>query len=206
MNYLAHLFLAGQRPGFIVGNILEDFVKGKIDNEVNSLLPREVKLGIIQHRHIDTLTDSDEYVKNCKKVFYADFGKYAGIVVDVLFDHFLIKNWDKYTSESFEKFRPRIYGAFDYYSDIQPEKMKDVIKSMKTHDWLKNYAFEWGLDRAFLNMNTKINKPEIDLRKSLELYKENYDLLDENFCLFFDSLKVFCDNFILENPEDGQRL
>lgn len=203
MNYLAHLFLAGTRPGLIVGNILEDFVKGKIDNEVNSKLPAEIKLGITQHRHIDTLTDSDEFVKNCKKVFYADFGKYAGIVVDVLFDHFLIKNWEKYTHEPFEDFRPRIYAAFDHFEDIQPQKMKDVIQSMKTHDWLKNYAFEWGLDRAFLNMNSKINKPEVDLRKSLELYKEHYELLDENFNLFFTNLKQFCDNFILENSSNG---
>jgi acyl carrier protein phosphodiesterase len=206
MNYLAHLFLAGKRPGFIVGNILEDFVRGNIDNETNSKLPTEIKLGIIQHRHIDTLTDSDEYVKNCKKVFYPDFGKYAGIVVDVLFDHYLTINWTKFTEESFEAFRPRIHAAFDNYEDIQPEKMKSVIQSMKTHDWLKNYATDWGLERAFLNMNSKINKPDIDLRKSLDLHHKKYEEINENFLYFFKNLKQFCDNFILENPENGQRL
>jgi acyl carrier protein phosphodiesterase len=206
MNYLAHLFLAGKRPGFIVGNILEDFVRGNIENETNSKLPIEIKLGILQHRHIDTLTDTDENVKNCKKIFYADFGKYAGIVVDVLFDHFLVKNWDLYASESFEAFRPRIHAAFDFYKDIQPEKMINVVASMKTHDWLKNYAFEWGLERAFLNMNSKINKPDVDLRKCLDLYNIHYDEINENFLVFFEKLKAFCDNFILENPENGQRL
>jgi acyl carrier protein phosphodiesterase len=206
MNYLAHLFLAGERPGFIVGNILEDFVRGNIENETNAKLPREIKLGIQQHRYIDTLTDSDENVKNCKKLFYEDFGKYAGIIVDVLFDHFLVKNWTLYTSETFEEFRPRIHAAFDNYDDIQPEKMKSVIASMKTHDWLKNYEFDWGLDRAFLNMNSKINKPEIDLRKCLTLYKLHYEEINENFLVFFKKLKEFCDRFILENPANGKRL
>ncbi len=44
MNYLAHLFLAGQNDGIILGNLLEDFVTGPIENETNSKLPQDVKL------------------------------------------------------------------------------------------------------------------------------------------------------------------
>jgi acyl carrier protein phosphodiesterase len=203
MNYLAHMFLAGQREGLIVGNMLEDFISGGIESPQNVNLPREVKLGIRQHRLIDTMTDTDEHVKICKKVFYEEFGKFSPIVVDVLFDHFLIKNWEQFSSESFEDFRPRVYRAFLNYDYLQPPSMLKLINSMRENDWLKNYEYTWGLDRAFLNLNNKINRPGLDLRKSIDTYETHYELLNENFLLFFKKLKDFCDNFLTENPQNG---
>lgn len=202
MNYLAHLFLAGQEPGLIVGNILEDYITGNINNEFNIKIDSRLRVGIIQHRHIDTITDTHITVKKCKALFYSEFGKYAPIITDVLFDHYLLKNWNLYTSENFEDFRPRIYKAFDYGISFQPNKMRALVASMIEHDWLKHYDENWGLERAFLNLNKKINKPDIDLRKSLVTFEKEYDLLDENFKVFFTDLKSFCDNFIIENQID----
>jgi acyl carrier protein phosphodiesterase len=204
MNYLAHLFLAGQNDGVILGNLLEDFVTGPIENETNSKLPKDVKLGLLMHRQIDTMTDSHPVVKECKELFYPNFGKYSPIIIDVLFDHFLVKNWEIFTEESFDSFRPRVYKSLKNYLDIQPEHLQGMINSMIENDWLKNYRENWGLERAFLNLNKRINKPEVDLRLSLKEFEENYYFINEKFLDFFEDLKKHCDKFLKEHKPDGE--
>ena len=201
MNYLAHLFLAGQNDGIILGNLLEDFVTGHIENETNSKLPQDVKLGLLMHRQIDTLTDSHPVVKECKELFYP---KYSPIIIDVLFDHYLVKNWEIFTEETFDNFRLRIHKSLKNYLEIQPEHLKSMINSMIEHDWLKNYKENWGLERAFLNLNQRINKPEIDLRLSLKEFEENYYFINEKFLDFFEELKKYCDKFLKEHKPDGK--
>lgn len=199
MNYLAHLFLAGNDPEVIAGAFLEDFINGNVDNPKNDYLSRKHKVGIRLHRQIDTITDSHDEVKKCKVFFYEKFGKYSPIIVDVLFDHFLIKNWNSFSIEPFEDFRKRIYRDILITSDIHPEKMKKLVSSMIEHDWLKNYALDWGLEKAFLNLNAKIKNPEIDLTTSIEIMRENYEEINKHFLIFFQDLKDFCDSFLKEN-------
>ena len=204
MNYLAHLFLSGNNEGVILGNLLEDFVSGNIENSTNSILPKDVKMGLQLHRTIDTFTDTHKVVKECKEVFYPNFGKYSPIVVDVLFDHFLIKNWLIFTEEDFEQFRKRVYSSLKNYQEIQPEMLKEMINSMTEHDWLKNYLESWGLEKAFKNLNSKINKPEIDLILCMKEFEENYYFLNEKFLDFFDDLKKVCDKFLIDNKLNGE--
>lgn len=204
MNYLAHLFLAGTNDGIILGNLLEDFVTGAIENETNKSLPYDVKLGLSMHRQIDTFTDSSKVVKECKSLFYPKFGKYSPIIIDVLFDHFLVKNWEIFTEEPFEQFRPRIYKSLKNYIEIQPEQLQSMINSMIEHDWLKNYKENWGLERAFLNLNKRINKPDVDLRLSLQEFEDNYYFINEKFLDFFEDLKKLCDKFLKENLPNGK--
>lgn len=204
MNYLAHLFLAGHNDGVILGNLLEDFVTGRIENETNSKLPKDVKVGLLMHRQIDTLTDSNHIVKECKEIFYPNFGKYSPIIIDVLFDHYLIKNWEIFTEEPFESFRPRVYKSLRTYLEIQPDHLKEMISSMIEHDWLKNYKENWGLEKAFLNLNKRINKPDLDLTLSLKEFEQNYYFINEKFLEFFEDLKKHCDNLLKEHQLDGK--
>lgn len=204
MNYLAHLFLAGNNDGVILGNLLEDFVIGQIENETNGKLPKDVKIGLLMHRQIDSLTDSHPVVKECKELFYPNFGKYSPIVIDVLFDHYLVKNWEIFTEEAFDAFRPRVYKSLKSYLDIQPEYLQGMINSMIEFDWLKQYKENWGLEKAFLNLNKRINKPEIDLRLSLKEFEEHYYFINEKFLEFFEELKTHCDKLLKEHKLDGK--
>ena len=204
MNYLAHLFLAGHNDGVILGNLLEDFVTGRIENETNSKLPKDVKVGLLMHRQIDTLTDSNHIVKECKEIFYPNFGKYSPIIIDVLFDHYLIKNWEIFTEEPFESFRPRVYKSLRTYLEIQPDHLKEMISSMIELDWLKNFKENWGLEKAFLNLNKRINKPDLDLTLSLKEFEQNYYFINEKFLEFFEDLKKHCDNLLKEHQLDGK--
>jgi acyl carrier protein phosphodiesterase len=204
MNYLAHLFLSKHHPEIIIGNMLEDFISGNIEHPRNIHLSVNIKKGIKLHRLIDTLTDTHLEVKKAKKYFYEDFGKYSPIIIDVLFDHYIIKHWDKFSEESFENFRRRIYTSLELHQEIQPDSMKNLIKSMIHHDWLKNYSEVWGLEKAFEGLNKKIGKKELDLKKSIPIFENNYTNIENNFLIFFPELIEMCEQFLKENLKDGE--
>ena len=84
VNYLAHLFLAGNEPGDIAGALLGDFVKGRIDET----LPPGLRGGISLHRKIDVFTDAHPLTLVSRNRFSGDLRRYAGIIVDLAYESF----------------------------------------------------------------------------------------------------------------------
>ncbi|UBM59557.1 ACP phosphodiesterase [Marinilongibacter aquaticus] len=198
MNYLAHLFLSGTDEEIIFGNMLEDFIHGQVDHPRHDKFNERIKTGIRLHRQIDTLTDTHPIVKTAKQVFHAELGRYDSVVIDVVFDHYLIKHWAEYTQEAFEDFRKRIYAALGKFQDLMPERLLKTYQSMVRHDWLTAYEFDEGLERAFSGLNKKIHNGP-DLIKSISIMHENYAFLNQHFLLYFDVLKMHCDQFLADN-------
>ena len=199
MNYLAHLFLSEQNEDILFGNLLEDFMHGRVEHSRNDHLSEGIKKGIRLHRRIDTLTDQHFIVKCCKKVFYPEFGKYASVVVDVLFDHFLIINWNNFTDEPFEDFRPRVYKSLEKYRALMPKELDDLVSSMIFHDWLKAYETDEGLSKALSDLNRKI-KSGPDMLLSIPIMHENYELLNKKFIEFFGILQTYCRHYLSSHP------
>ncbi|MFT7070813.1 MAG: acyl carrier protein phosphodiesterase, partial [Spirosomataceae bacterium] len=110
MNYLAHLALSGGIDEILAGNMIEDFITGRIEHPRNAFLTEELKVGVKLHRLIDTFTDTNENVANCKSLFYDSIGKYSPIVVDIFFDHFLIKNWSAFYDVPLPDFCQTVYN------------------------------------------------------------------------------------------------
>ncbi len=93
MNYLAHFFLAENTPESLLGNLLGDFVKGSAVN----LYPQEIIKGIYLHRKVDSYTDSHAIVRSSKSLVCSQRRRFAGVLIDVFYDHFLAKNWREYS-------------------------------------------------------------------------------------------------------------
>ena len=85
MNYLAHLLLSGNNEKIMVGNFVADWVKGRTFDQY----PEDIQRGIVMHRAIDSFTDSHPLHKHSRSFFVPSYGHFSGIVVDVLYDHFL---------------------------------------------------------------------------------------------------------------------
>lgn len=198
MNYLAHLFLSGSNAEIIVGNMAEDFITGRISHTRNEFLTETMKIGVGLHRQIDTFTDSHEDVKEVKKLFRDEFGIYSPIIVDVLFDYCLLTSWNQFSDEEFQTFKQRIYTIVPLYVPFYPEKMKELLFSMVKHDWLGNYQYKWGLERAFLNLNQRLHY-KVSLEKSLLIWEENLPKIHSHFVVFFEELVKLCSNYLEEN-------
>jgi len=83
VNYLAHFYLAENRPGLVIGGFLADFVKGPL----KGAYPEDIELGMQLHRKIDSWSDNHPAIKNFKELLPLEFNRYAGIIADVLGDH-----------------------------------------------------------------------------------------------------------------------
>jgi len=197
MNFLAHLFLSGKNEEVMVGNLLEDFVVGRIEHQRNVVYNQTLKNGILLHRLIDTFTDTNRAVRDCKVILYEKYHKYAAVLIDIFFDHFLAIHWQEYSNEPFDEFRQRVYTTFQNHWSILPEKMKPMIESMIKHDWLNNYSEFWGIERSLLSISRR-TKYESNMQKATADLKINYQLFDEKFCIFFPKLMLECNQFLSE--------
>lgn len=197
MNFLAHLFLSGDNDEILVGNLLEDYVVGRIEHPRNSHFSENIKNGILLHRVIDSFTDTHVLISACKSVLYHKYHKYASVVVDIFFDHYLARHWSLYSSEPFDLFRKRAHQAFIDNWHILPDKMKPVIESMIKYDWLKNYAEFWGIERAL----TGVSKRAVfqsNMEQATADLQEHYAFFDENFKVFFPQLVQQCTQLLQE--------
>ena len=86
MNYLAHFYLSPDNEDILLGGILGDFVKGPIEDD-GTLLRRSIML----HRKLDTFTDTSPIIKRSKSLININKRRYAGVIVDIFYDHFLDK-------------------------------------------------------------------------------------------------------------------
>jgi acyl carrier protein phosphodiesterase len=116
MNWLAHILLSEHNVDNRLGNLLGDLVKGR---EIDKL-SHELRQGIDLHYAIDRFTDSHPIIKTSKQRIDPEYRKFAGILIDVFYDHFLAKNWNLYSEIEFSDFVTDIYTSFKQYPHQLP--------------------------------------------------------------------------------------
>ena len=95
MNHLAHAFLAGADDEVLLGGLLGDFWRGAPDPH----WPAAIRAGVVLHRKIDVYTDNHAEVASARALFVPPLRRYAGILLDVYFDHVLAANWAQHARE-----------------------------------------------------------------------------------------------------------
>src|SRR5512147_206580 len=101
MNYLAHIFLSGVDRDILIGNFIGDYVKGHDYDHYSA----QIRKGILLHRRIDYFTDNHQIVHQSMNYFAPKYRKYAGIIIDILYDHYLAVNWDKFSPQPLDEFK-----------------------------------------------------------------------------------------------------
>jgi len=190
LNYLAHIFLSGNRQRLKIGNFIGDFVKGsKLKN-----YPTEIRQGIVLHRLIDEFTDNHEVVKETVNFVRPAFGRYSGIVVDMYFDYFLGKNFKKYSPRtSLNIFAFKFYFAAILNYNYLPVRVKRFIFHLIFSNRLHKYSTLKGLEESLIIMsNHKVSAIKPD--KTIQFLVENEQVLEAKFFRFFPELIEFANN------------
>ena len=184
MNFLAHIYLSGENDLIKIGNFMADGIRGKQFDH----FPVDVQKGIILHRFIDTYTDSHDVFRQSTKRLHEKYHHYAGVIVDILYDHFLAKNWTKYSDEKLEHFINRFYSSlYDNYS-ILTEKTQGLMPYMIEKNWLLSYQTVEGIHQILTQMDQRSkNKSKMQFA-STEL-KEFYFEFEQEFTLFFEDIQ-----------------
>jgi len=183
MNFLAHLYLSGDHPNLMVGNFIADHVKG---NQIE-LFRSNVKDGIILHRSIDAFTDGHEIVRQSVMRLRPGFRKYAGVIVDMFYDHFLASNWQDYSNVTLEVFTTQCYSVLQNYKGPLPERTKRMLYFMVRNNWLLAYARVDGIQAALDGM-AKRTSFYSGMENATEALLENYEDFLLEFRKFFPDI------------------
>lgn len=183
MNYLAHLFLSEGTPQSLIGNLLGDFVKGSAVN----LYSQEIIKGIDLHRKVDSYTDSHAVVRSSKSLVCPQRRRFAGVLTDVFYDHFLAKNWREYSEVPLRDFARRAYQVLQDSRDILPVSLQQVMPIIIARDLLCSYQEIDGIDTALNRMSLRIKRTN-NLAGGVEDLTANYQQFESHFRAFFPDL------------------
>ena len=152
--------------------------------------PLDVQKGIILHRAIDTFTDAHPIFRQSTKKLHQKYHHYAGVIVDVLYDHFLAKNWNDYSDEKLEVFVARFYQSLRDNHTILSERAKEIMPYMIKHNWLLSYQTVDGITRILTQMDGR-TKNQSQMRFAANELCEFYTEFEKEFTIFFQELILF---------------
>lgn len=184
MNFLAHIYLSGNNDLVKIGNFMADGIRGK---HFAHMAP-DIQKGIHLHRAIDTFTDAHPVFRQSTKRLHEKYHHYAGVIVDVVYDHFLAKNWAKYSNEGLGDFVNDFYAALEKNYDSLTEKTQDMMPYMIRHNWLWNYQFVDGIARILYQMDQR-TRNNSKMQFAVGELKEFYGDFESEFTLFFEDLR-----------------
>lgn len=193
MNYLAHIYLSGDDDLMTIGNFIADGIKGQHYKNYD----RDIQIGILLHRHIDTFTDSHKTVRQSTKRLHKKYSHYSGIIVDILYDHFLAKNWSKYSETPLKHYVEHFYTSLNDNYEVLPTRIQKMMPYMITDNWLLSYASIEGISKVLSGMNQR-TKNRSGMDEAVVELEAFYNEFEEEFTNFFDELIRFSKEKITE--------
>lgn len=186
MNFLAHIYLSQDDPNITIGNFIADGIRGK---DYKSY-PKDIQIGILLHRHIDTFTDAHPIVRQSTKRLHENYSHYSGVIVDILYDHFLAKNWSDYSNTPLPEYVDDFYKLLETNIDILPERIQRMMPHLITDNWLLSYAKIEGIQRVLDGMN-KRTKNRSGMHTATNELRAFYTEFETEFTSFFKELIIF---------------
>lgn len=162
----------------MVGNFIADAVKGSRLNDYAD----EIRKGISLHRRIDAFTDAHDVVRKSKSRLYAKYHKYANVIVDIFYDHFLAVQWNNYSSIPFREYCDNIYAMLSDHQPVFPAKSYAFFQYLKMTDIFFHYQSLKGISIALAGLSRRttftsnMHLAHKDLRKDYDLFKIEFEL------------------------------
>jgi acyl carrier protein phosphodiesterase len=196
MNFLAHLHLSGDDPDVITGNMMGDFVKGRLEGR----FPPRITLGLNLHRRIDSFAGSHPAFQASRQRIDPRFGLYRAVLVDLFYDHFLAAHWERFSAEPLADFIVRSEAVVRSRAAHLPERLEQVVPAI-FGEWIPSYADPDGIGRVLVRMAARIGRANPLADGARELLR-GYDGLRDDFFRFYPDIMINAQLFVRgENPE-----
>ena len=186
MNYLAHTYLSGDNDDIKIGNFLGDWVKGSDYLKY----AEDIRTGITLHRNIDSFTDQHPVVHLGAGRFQSRYAKYSGVIIDILYDHYLASNWKDFCDLSLHDYVNRMHNVILNKFEILPERLKSYLPGFMNERWIERYATLEGIRDVLDTMSKRTSLPN-ETEFAISVMEAFYNDFRHEFFDFFGQIIEF---------------
>jgi acyl carrier protein phosphodiesterase len=148
--------------------------------------------GARRHQAIDAFTDFHPVAGRSRRRISDEYGRFAGILIDVFYDHVLALDWGRYCPQPLEEFTAEFYAAIRSCSLTLPDEARAAVERMIARDHLAYYREVAGIDMALRRISARlmarIGRP-FALERAVTELTANLDGLAQDFAEFFPQLQ-----------------
>ena len=195
MNFLAHLHLAHPTDASRVGALLGDFAPGT-PVSLRSRFPDDVVAGIMLHRAIDRFTDEHPVFLKTKQFLQPSRRRFAGIIIDIFFDHFLAHFWSEYSKLPLSTFITEVHDTLERRKEWLTPDLAEILPRMKDENWLATTGTIPGLALTFRRVSRRRDFLSTLIGAEEDL-TQHYQSFTSAFREFYPELRSFA---AAENP------
>ncbi len=183
MNYLAHFHLSHGDNGLMLGALLGDYVKGPLKGQH----PAAIEQGIILHRKIDAFTDQHVCQKQCQRLFAPEYRRFAGIMTDVAFDHFLNRHWLRFHPQSLEAFSDETYRLCLSSNELTGAAKRQA-ENLARYQVLESFQHWQTVEATLQRIHQRLRRanPLVDAAEEMQ---KSYKELEQIFLTFYPELQ-----------------
>ena len=186
MNFLAHFHLAWPDEGLVAGGLEGDYYKGPLRGD----LPRSIERGVKLHRAIDAYTDSHPLIAQLRRDFPPALRRYAGILIDLSFDHYLSRHWHNYSDISLDDFNDRVYRTLQAQQESLSSGSRGMLARLVEHDILGLYLDWESVPASAERVGRRFRRHNPFTTVGTELAPAR-DMLEQAFLQFYPQLQAF---------------
>lgn len=195
MNYLAHALLAGDDAWLRLGGLFGDFVHGQPD----PALPPRLIDGIRLHRAIDSYTDSHAEVRAARERLSPPYRRYAGILLDMWFDHCLARDFGRWSTQPLEDFSRDLRVLLWREDALLPPALQRFRDYMEAHGLPARYAERSEIGLALHGIAQRLRR-ENPLDTALPVLVALEQPLQQHFEVFFPALRDYVRDWLGSHP------
>ena len=186
MNHLAHAFLAGANDEVLLGGLLGDFWRGAPDPH----WPAAIRAGVVLHRKIDVYTDSHADVAAARALFAPPLRRYAGILLDVYFDHVLAAQWPRHAREPLAALSARVQRRLQANRHWLPPQLNRFADYFHHAGLFASYAERAMIERVLAGIGRRLKHDNPLASAGPALWQRDAEL-NAAFARFFPELVAF---------------
>jgi acyl carrier protein phosphodiesterase len=184
MNFIINAFKAEESRDRILGVLLTELSKisnyKKFNNEVveGIILNKKIKTFSIEHPRMHTSMNRLR-MKNKKNNFP---------IIEVFFDHFLVKNWETFSNESYDSFAARIHNVLIKNLTVLPNSTISKFPEILSKSWLDHYKTIEGV-HTIIRKLTHASRVGVNSEESIFDLMENYSTFQNDFMYFMKDIE-----------------
>jgi acyl carrier protein phosphodiesterase len=194
VNHLAHALLAGSDEWLMLGSVMGDFVHGPIDGLE---FPPRVIEGIRLHRAVDVFTDAHPEVLAAKALMPPPYRRYAGILLDMWFDHCLARDFSRWCVQPLGSYSDDLRALLKRHDALLPDSLRRFRQYMEANDLPAGYAERATLHRALAGIGQRLSRAN-PLDSALPVLIEHDAALQVHFEAFFPQLQEYARGWLVQ--------